>query len=94
MVFATEHYFEMSRPDSERALEIYKTFTVKTTLMTRILISDAENTFCEREGKAATRVRQSHPATRLEQAIGLSAILNHRDPTHNLLRKRERTQRT
>lgn len=26
----TEHYFEMSRPDSERALEIYKTFTAQT----------------------------------------------------------------
>lgn len=26
----TEHYFEMSRPDSERALEIYKTFTSQT----------------------------------------------------------------
>ncbi|EYE94836.1 ENTH domain protein [Aspergillus ruber CBS 135680] len=25
-----EHYFEMSRPDSERALEIYKTFTAQT----------------------------------------------------------------
>ena len=25
-----EHYFEMSRPDSERALEIYKTFTSQT----------------------------------------------------------------
>ncbi|GAB1198857.1 hypothetical protein APSETT444_008187 [Aspergillus pseudonomiae] len=32
-----EHYFEMSRPDSERALEIYKTFTQQTEEVVKFL---------------------------------------------------------
>ncbi|KAL4990282.1 ANTH domain-containing protein [Aspergillus falconensis] len=32
-----EHYFEMSRPDSERALEIYKTFTAQTEEVVKFL---------------------------------------------------------
>lgn len=32
-----EHYFEMSRPDSERALEIYKTFAAQTEEVVRFL---------------------------------------------------------
>jgi hypothetical protein len=37
MLFAIEHYFEMSRPDSERALEIYKTFTQQTEEVVKFL---------------------------------------------------------
>lgn len=32
-----EHYFEMSRPDSEHALRIYKTFTVQTEEVVKVL---------------------------------------------------------
>ncbi|EED16371.1 ENTH domain protein [Talaromyces stipitatus ATCC 10500] len=32
-----EHYFEMSRPDSERALEIYKTFSAQTEEVVKFL---------------------------------------------------------
>lgn len=37
LIFPTEHYFEMSRPDAERALQIYKTFGKQTEQVVQYL---------------------------------------------------------
>nr|CAH19229.1 putative epsin N-terminal homology (ENTH) family protein [Aspergillus niger] len=74
-----EHYFEMSRPDSERALEIYKTFTAQTEEVVKFL-------GVARHFQAATRLeipKLKHASTDLTRL--LEDDLN--DPDFNLRRR-------
>ncbi|XRM37994.1 hypothetical protein ABZX51_001434 [Aspergillus tubingensis] len=74
-----EHYFEMSRPDSERALEIYKTFTVQTEEVVKFL-------GVARHFQSATRLeipKLKHASTDLTRL--LEDDLN--DPDFNLRRR-------
>ncbi|PWY91208.1 ENTH domain protein [Aspergillus heteromorphus CBS 117.55] len=74
-----EHYFEMSRPDSERALEIYKTFTVQTEEVVKFL-------GVARHFQTATRLeipKLKHASTDLTRL--LEDDLN--DPDFNLRRR-------
>ncbi|PYH98208.1 ANTH-domain-containing protein [Aspergillus ellipticus CBS 707.79] len=74
-----EHYFEMSRPDSERALEIYKTFTAQTEEVVKFL-------GVARHFQSATRLeipKLKHASTDLTRL--LEDDLN--DPDFNLRRR-------
>ncbi|KAJ9285717.1 hypothetical protein DTO021C3_6684 [Paecilomyces variotii] len=74
-----EHYFEMSRPDSERALQIYKTFTSQTEEVVKFL-------GVARHFEAATRLeipKLKHASTDLTRL--LEDDLN--DPDFDLRRK-------
>ncbi|RAL11330.1 ENTH domain protein [Aspergillus homomorphus CBS 101889] len=74
-----EHYFEMSRPDSERALEIYKTFTQQTEEVVKFL-------GVARHFQSATRLeipKLKHASTDLTRL--LEDDLN--DPDFNLRRR-------
>ncbi|EAW11348.1 ENTH domain protein [Aspergillus clavatus NRRL 1] len=74
-----EHYFEMSRPDSERALEIYKTFTTQTEEVVKFL-------GVARHFQSATRLeipKLKHASTDLTRL--LEDDLN--DPDFNLRRR-------
>jgi hypothetical protein len=74
-----EHYFEMSRPDSERALEIYKTFTAQTEEVVKFL-------GVARHFQAATRLeipKLKHASTDLTRL--LEDDLN--DPDFDLRRR-------
>ncbi|KAL2000056.1 hypothetical protein VTN02DRAFT_3619 [Thermoascus thermophilus] len=60
-----EHYFEMSRPDSERALQIYKTFSAQTDEVVKFL-------GVARHFEAATRLeipKLKHASTDLAQLL-------------------------
>ncbi|KAL2216654.1 ENTH domain protein [Thermoascus aurantiacus ATCC 26904] len=74
-----EHYFEMSRPDSERALQIYKTFTAQTDEVVKFL-------GVARHFEAATRLeipKLKHASTDLARL--LEDDLN--DPDFEIRRK-------
>ncbi|KAL2848163.1 ANTH domain-containing protein [Aspergillus pseudoustus] len=74
-----EHYFEMSRPDSERALEIYKTFAAQTEEVVKFL-------GVARHFQSATRLeipKLKHASTDLTRL--LEDDLN--DPDFNLRRR-------
>ncbi|KAF9894772.1 hypothetical protein FE257_004393 [Aspergillus nanangensis] len=74
-----EHYFEMSRPDSERALEIYKTFAAQTEEVVKFL-------GVARHFQSATRLeipKLKHASTDLTRL--LEDDLN--DPDFDLRRK-------
>ncbi|KAL3475195.1 ANTH domain-containing protein [Aspergillus californicus] len=74
-----EHYFEMSRPDSERALEIYKTFATQTEEVVKFL-------GVARHFQSATRLeipKLKHASTDLTRL--LEDDLN--DPDFNLRRR-------
>lgn len=80
-----EHYFEMSRPDSERALKIYKTFSAQTEEVVKFL-------GVARHFESATRLEipnLKHASTDL--ALLLEDDLN--DPDFDLRRKEYQVQK-
>ncbi|OJJ46935.1 hypothetical protein ASPZODRAFT_131847 [Penicilliopsis zonata CBS 506.65] len=80
-----EHYFEMSRPDSERALAIYKTFTTQTEEVVKFL-------GVARHFEAATRLeipKLKHASTDLTRL--LEDDLN--DPDFDLRRREYQVQK-
>lgn len=82
--FPTEQYFEMSRPDSERALKIYKTFTTQTEEVVKFL-------GVARHFEAATRLeipKLKHASTDLTRL--LEDDLN--DPDFDLRRREYKAQ--